>query len=395
VTKSPMTKLGDVAQFVRGINFKPDDVVSLCSHDAIACMRTKNVQLELDLEDVWAIDKSFVKRDDQFLKTGDILVSSANSWNLVGKCCWIPELPWPATFGGFVSVLRPYTEIIDPRFLFRWFSSSRIQTVLRSFGQQTTNISNLNAARCLNLDIQLPSLAEQRRIAAILDKADELRAKQRSALTDIDMLIKSIFIEIFGDPVINNQDLPMKSLGELGEWQSGGTPPRDREDYFHGSVPWFSSGELNEMVIGESREQISERALKETSAKSVPEGALMLGMYDTAALKASIAGVRCSCNQAIAFAQINRELAETLYVYFAILIGRDHFRRLQRGVRQKNLNLSMICELRIPVPKLELQRKFVRRIESIEKLKLKLKASLAELNALFVALQHRAFRGEM
>lgn len=121
----------------------------------------------------------------------------------------------------------------------------------------------------------------------------------------------------------------------------------------------------------------------------------MLGMYDTAALKASIADIECSCNQAIAFATIDATLAQTVYVYFAIVVGREHFRRLQRGVRQKNLNLSMIREITIPTPPLPLQQKFAAIVESTERQKTTQRAHLAELDALFAALQHRAFRGEL
>lgn len=112
-------------------------------------MRTKNVQATLDLSDVWATPRRLVSRGDQFLRKGDTLVSSANSWNLVGKCSWVPELPWEASFGGFVSALRPTSLRLDPRFLYRWFSSERTQAIARSFGRQTTNISNLNLQRCL------------------------------------------------------------------------------------------------------------------------------------------------------------------------------------------------------------------------------------------------------
>ena len=387
--------LGDVAEFVRGINFKPDDVVPAGTPGTVACMRTKNVQAELDLSDVWSVGEQFVRREDQFLQAGDVLVSSANSWNLVGKCCWIPELPGRTSFGGFVSVLRPQRTKVEPRFLFRWFSSNRIQNTLRSFGQQTTNISNLNTDRCLKLPLPLPPLAEQRRIADVLDRAEALRAKRRAALAQLDSLTQSIFRDLFGDPARNSKNLPTISLGSLGNWASGGTPPRSRDHYFEGPIPWFSSGELNEMFVVKSEEHVSNVALAETAAKRVPSGALMLGMYDTAALKTSIAGVECSCNQAIAFATIDASLAETLYVYFAIMIGREHFRRLQRGVRQKNLNLSMIRQIQIPQPELPLQGEFARRVTAVETLKTAHRASLAELDALFATLQHRAFRGEL
>jgi type I restriction enzyme S subunit len=187
----------------------------------------------------------------------------------------------------------------------------------------------------------------------------------------------------------------LASLGELGTWHSGGTPPRSKNAYFDGSIPWFSSGELESMYVWETDEHISELAIKETAAKRVPSGALMLGMYDTAALKASISKVDCSCNQAIAFANIRPDMADTVYVYYAIVFGREHFRRLQRGVRQKNLNLSMIRDIRIPSPSTASQRAFACNVQAIEALKASHRAALQALDKLFASLQHRAFAGEL
>jgi type I restriction enzyme S subunit len=282
-------------------------------------------------------------------------------------------------------------KIIWPRFGF--YACRLLKSRLETLAPATT-VPIVNKSKFGQLEIPVPPIEEQKRIADILDRAEALRAKRRAALTQLDELTQSIFREMFGDPARNTKNLPTISLGELGDWQSGGTPPRGREDYFEGPVSWFSSGELEEMFLFKSKEHISEKALSETSAKSVPKGALMLGMYDTAALKASIAGVDCSCNQAIAFATLNPEIAETVFVYFAIVIGREHFRRLQRGVRQKNLNLSMVREISIPLPPLSLQKEFIRRVEAIEKLKTAHKISLTGLNELFLSLQHRAFRCE-
>jgi type I restriction enzyme, S subunit len=149
------------------------------------------------------------------------------------------------------------------------------------------------------------------------------------------------------------------------------------------------------MYASNTAEFITRDAIARTSAKAVPKGALMLGMYDTAALKASIAAVDCSCNQAVAFSTICPRLASAEYVYFAIVIGREHFRRLQRGVRQKNLNLDMIRQIAIPQPDLQLQNRFSAQIKSISKVKATYKQCLAKLDALFASLQHRAFRGEL
>ena len=149
------------------------------------------------------------------------------------------------------------------------------------------------------------------------------------------------------------------------------------------------------MYISESIESITKSALEETNAKLVPAGSLLLGMYDTAALKASIAVMDCSCNQAIAFSNLDRDSATPIYLYYVISVGREYFRRLQRGVRQKNLNLSIIRELRAPLPPLEMQHEFGERIEEINKLKGCAESHQASIHCLFDALQSKAFRGEL
>ena len=196
--------LGDVASFIRGITFTPEDVKQPFEVGSVVCMRTKNVQVDLDEEDLTAIPKEFVRRKEQYLTEGDLLISSANSWNLVGKCCWVPKLNYEATAGGFISILRADREEVDPRYLYHWFAAPKTQHEVRLCGRQTTNISNLNYERCLNLFIPLPKLEEQKRIAATLDKADAIRRKRYEQLRELKNFIESTFFKMFGHPEINN-----------------------------------------------------------------------------------------------------------------------------------------------------------------------------------------------
>jgi type I restriction enzyme S subunit len=204
-----------------------------------------------------------------------------------------------------------------------------------------------------------------------------------------------VFLDMFGDPINNPRRWEMIKLKELGDWKSGGTPPRSKEDYFQGNIPWYSSGELGNMYISDSFEYITEAAINENSAKLVQPGSLLLGMYDTAALKSSITTIYCSCNQAIAFSKIDNEKANIAYVYCAIQLGRDFFRRQQRGVRQKNLNLSMVEEIRIPNPPINLQNRFSSILERINEFKVKITNSSLEINDLFDILMQKAFMGEL
>jgi len=108
----PQVPLGEIADLIRGITYKPTDVCDANAASAVACMRTKNVQEALDESDIVWIPGSLIRNQAKYLKPGDILVSSANSWNLVGKGCWVPELRYPASAGGFISILRePFPSV--------------------------------------------------------------------------------------------------------------------------------------------------------------------------------------------------------------------------------------------------------------------------------------------
>ena len=292
-----VVRLGDHATLIRGITFKPVDKRDPLGEGTVVCMRTKNVQATLDPSDLIAVPSSIVKNPEKMLSTGDILVSSANSWNLVGKCCQVPELQYPSTAGGFISILRPKTEKLQSSYLYRWFSSDEIQKRLRSFGNQTTNISNLNHKRTLDLGIPLPPLAEQERIAGILDAADALRAKRREALSQLDTLLQSTFLNMFGDPVTNPMGWDTSELGDVGDVITGNTPSRKCPEYYGEEIEWIKSDNINSpsVVLTEAEERLS--AAGKAVARTSPKGSILV---------TCIAGSRsCIGNVAIA----DREVA--------------------------------------------------------------------------------------
>ncbi|MCG8148789.1 restriction endonuclease subunit S [Moraxella sp. PS-22] len=246
-----------------------------------------------------------------------------------------------------------------------------------------------------NYEIPLPPLSEQKRIAKILDKADELRQKRQQSIEKLDELLQATFIDMFGDPVTNPKNLDYIQLGKLGNWASGGTPSRSNKTFFNGTIPWYTSGELNNIYVSDSIEKISIEAIENSSTKLIPIGSLLLGMYDTAGLKSSITTIDSACNQAIAFAKINDNLANKLFVYHQIQLIKEHLKQKQRGVRQKNFNLTMIKEIEILNPKLELQNSFAKTAARIEQQKQTLLKQLNEQKNLFQSLQQRAFNGEL
>ncbi len=206
--------LGEVIQYLRGITFKPEEKVEPTADDAVVCMRTKNVQDILDESDLIAVPSSLVRRDELYLRAGDILLSSANSWNLVGKVCRVPQLRYRATAGGFISVVRPRSTV-DSRYLYHWLASPDVQERIRGCARQTTNIANLSVPQFEQLRIRVPPLAEQRRIADILDKADAIRRKRKEAIALTEELLRSAFLDMFGDPVMNPKGWPTETIDDL------------------------------------------------------------------------------------------------------------------------------------------------------------------------------------
>ncbi|WP_308724035.1 restriction endonuclease subunit S [Metapseudomonas otitidis] len=391
--------LGDVAEFVRGLTFKPEDVVPFGTEGSIVCFRTKNVQSELDVSDVISIPESLVKNQSKMINGGDIIVSSANSWNLVGKCSWVFDLPWNATFGGFVSVLRAKPDKVFPRFLYRWFSSPNVQAVVRNLGNKTTSISNLNIERCLALPIEIPSMNEQKRIAAILDKADALRAKRRKALEQLDALAQAIFIEMFGDPTLNPKQWGIGSIGELLESASYGSSAKSGAE---GSYPILRMGNVtNDGKIDLGDLKYIDLAEQEAEKYLVRAGDVLFNRTNSAELVGKSAIYRFADEVAYAGYLVRlRVNSKCDPEYLAAFLNTPHAKRVLRSmcksiVGMANINAKEVQSIRIAIPPIELQKEFGKRVRAIEGKRVFLEKSRGELDALFSSLQHRAFRGEL
>ncbi|HHF0296462.1 TPA: restriction endonuclease subunit S [Pseudomonas aeruginosa] len=218
----PISRLGEVISFIRGVTFTPEDQVEPFSEGSTVVMRTKNVQVAgLDQSDLIAVPSGFVRRKEQALREGDILVSSANSWELVGKASYVPKLAYEATAGGFISIVRAKESRVDSRYLYHWVACPATQHKIRHCGRQTTNISNLDVGRFQDLEILLPPLPEQKRIAAILDKADAIRRKRQQAIQLADDFLRAVFLDMFGEPVTNPKGWSVREVGDLCDVQGG------------------------------------------------------------------------------------------------------------------------------------------------------------------------------
>ena len=148
---------------------------------------------------------------------------------------------------------------------------------------------------------------------------------------------------------------------------SGGTPSRVKKEYFKGHIPWFKAKELNDDYLHDSEEHITKEALKNSSAKLLPPGTIIIGMYDTAAGKLGILTKPAATNQACAGVVINQEKAQIKFVFYSIKALRQYYILKRRGTRQQNLNLSMVKGFPIPLPPLSEQKRIVAKLDELNK----------------------------
>jgi type I restriction enzyme S subunit len=174
------SRLGEVAEIVRGVTFPGSAKSTSRSTGDVACLRTASVQSEIDWDDLIYISPEYVSRPDQWVAPSDIIISMANSYDLVGKVAIVRTVPQKATFGGFLAAIRPI--LIEPYFLLYALRSPRMQQAFRVSSSQTTNIANISLGRMRPLPFPLPPLAEQKRIVAKVDElmglCDRLQAQQ-------------------------------------------------------------------------------------------------------------------------------------------------------------------------------------------------------------------------
>lgn len=325
------------------------------------------------------------------LQDMDILMSHINSEKHLGKVALYKKLGNEKIIHGMnLLMLRANKSFVYPPFATYFFETNIFLGQIKKITKKSVNQASFTVTALKEIVMDLPPLDEQRKIAAVLDKVSELIDKRRQQLDKLDLLIKSKFVEMFGDPQTNDNQLPMISLGKLGKWSSGGTPTRTISEYFCGDIDWYSAGELNSLYLDSAVEKITQKAIDKSAAKLFGEGSMLVGMYDTAAFKMGILKKPSASNQACACIEPN-ERVNIVWLYHTLQLMKDRFLKQRRGVRQKNLNLGMMKSFDIPLADRAQQDKFAAFVDQTEKSKEIIKQSLEKLETLKKALMQEYF----
>lgn len=321
---------------------------------------------------------------------GDVLLTTSGN---CGQVAMVDDDPaGTVCVSNFLRVLRVNRAVAEPRYLYHYINRKEFRHRLAPFIRGST-IQNLSVGKALaGCTLPLPSIEEQRRSAAILDRAELLRAKRRETLVYLDEVARSIFHDLFGGTA---HKWSVRSLAELAQLTSGGTPDRSVRDHFGGDIPWVKSGELTSgrMVVG-TDEQLTEMGVTNSSAKVQPPGTVLVAMYGATAGACAILGVDAATNQAVCCVQTGKLIRPQFLLSFLQGMTSELLSR-RAGGAQPNLSQSIIRDLKIPVPPVDQQLRFERLLADIDRLRDVLSASLERLNELFCSCSDRAFAGEL
>ena len=241
-------------------------------------------------------------------------------------------------------------------------------------------------------EIPIPSVAEQNEIVVKLNKANELIALRKEQLAKLDQLVKSRFIELFGG-ISDSKKYPYKAVKELTDVISGGTPSRDVNEYWEGgTIPWVKTTELQNNIITEIDEHITEAGLDNSSAKLVPAGTVLIAMYGQGKTRGMTGylGVEACTNQACACILPSDSINQKFLWQFFVL-SYDNLRDMAKGGNQPNLNGNIIKNYPVLYPPMELQGQFATFVEQTDKSKLAIQQSLDKLELLKKSLMQEYF----
>jgi type I restriction enzyme S subunit len=274
--------------------------------------------------------------------------------------------------------LRPYCDLIQPKFAYWFFTDLYNRQVFNQLGggvRQTIGPEEL-----LVMPILFPPTAEQEQIGKFLDhetaKIDALVAEQErliELLKEKRQAVISHAVTKGLDPSVPMKDSGVEWLGEVPEhWsvsalsylasiETGSTPDRGNPSYWNGAIPWLKTGEINWEPIREAEEFISEAGLANSAAKLSKPGTLLMAMYGQGVTRGRVAllEIEATYNQACAAITFGPRVLPSYARYF-FMAAYEYVREGGNETSQMNLSAGLIAKFRVSVPPAEEQSGIVR-----------------------------------
>ena len=362
----------------------------------IPFLRTQNVsKTGLNMSDVLYVTHEFhekLKKSQLF--PGDVVLSRVISSQI--NCAVIPNGFGVANCANIILV-RPDPTKLDSEFLNYYLKSEIAQRNLMK-RQVGSAQSVVNTSVLKSWEIPLPPLDEQKRIAAILDKADSVRRKRQQAIDLADDFLRSVFLDMFGDPVTNPKGWEVKKVKNFAKVTTGNTPSRKESKYYGEDIEWIKSDNINtpEHILTTATEFLSLEG--EKVARTVEKGSTLItciaGSFDCIG-NVAFADRKVSFNQQINALTPKRELVSDWFLYSLILFSKKLIQNASTNSMKGMVSKGKLEEVELILPPLEKQKEFEMIFNKQIKLKQKMSQSYLGSSDKFNSLSQKAFAGEL
>ncbi len=410
-------RLKDVCIFERGITFPASAKEYEQTADNIACLRTANIQEDLDMDNLIYVDKKNMKNNKfKFVQEDDIIMSSANSRELVGKVVYVDSVPFPMTFGGFVLTIR--TNQLLSKFIYYFL---RLEFLLGRFmaeSTQTTNIANINTTILGGYPFPIPPLSEQKciveRIESLFYKVDEVKEKIQYVLESSENRKAAILHKAFSGELTEQwrreHKIQMNSWVHINLKQVCEVNPKKialqnlEDDLEVSFYPMAAISEITGKVINPQLRRLKE---VKTGFTSFKEGDVIFAKITPCMENGKSAVVEKLVND-IGFGStefyVLRCNSRLFNCYLHYIIRdrrfRDSAKEVMTGaVGQQRVPKGFLEEYLLYLPTLDEQKEIVKLLDGFikreQKIEAKCKALIANIDLLKKSILSRAFRGEL
>jgi len=346
---------------------------------------------------------SFNEVSKSEVEEGDILLTTSGD---CGYVAFVEVAPGQAACAtNFVRTLRADRGLVVPRYLFHWMNRAVFRASLRPFIRGTT-LKNLSVSAALKESVvPLPAPPEQERIASILDQAEALRSKRRAALEHLDILRKSIFLDMFASRA--SEDWGLATIGAVASASAGSlrTGPFGSQ-LLHGefvdsgvAVLGIDNAVENEFRWAKLR-YITPEKYKVLTRYTVHPGDVLITIMGTCGRCAIVPdNIPLAINtKHLCCITLDQTSCLPVFLHSYFLhhpLARQYLRQTAKGAVMDGLNMGIIRQLPLRLPPLPLQEEYVRRMSAVAAVEVADSQSTPAFNDLFASLQDRAFRGDL
>jgi len=351
-SSSKNTCLKDVASLIRGISFSKDERKMSYDNNDLGIITTRAAQeFGIDSNYIQYIDNKF-RKEEKILKKGDILISLANSLNLVGRVTYMNESSNNLSFGAFMGVVRANSDKILPKYLFYILKSDNAKNYFVSVARTTTNISNLTFEDLSEYIFPLPPLEIQNKIVEELDSYQQIIDGAKRIVENYKPI-----------PKIPNNCKQVKIINLCKKVLGGGTPSTKNNNYWNGDIPWITSADIDEEHNITIRKYITKAGLQNSASNIIPKNNIIVASR-VGLGKIAVNEFDIAINQDLQGLLIDNEKVIQKYFNYVYQLLIEEILIKSRGTTIKGITKEELLNLSIPLVPIEEQKEIVAKIEA-------------------------------